>query len=432
MSRTAWHALFATLRNNWYFVAFILFVAHLTVDASGIAFTHMGKSVPFGIIWFAVAFGWPLMLCLAPPCRGLLLLPLSTREVGGVMFMLRVAVPCVALLLVAAAQLALVWVTRNGLAFPVIPMSAALAICAAFPAMVLAPFLPLPSFFWRDRDPGYARGRAAMRLAAAVAVGLVAPAVALVPVLARQFGWSYGGFLSAALGAAMAALAWGLRERIVVESMRADRATGHATAALYPRGWRGIGPLFLPACGWSAAVGILVPLTLLPLRHRLSDRALAVGELAFAGSCLAYVAMLGVQKSIRALRLLPISVGALATLLTLAVTLPSLVGLVVSFCVVDRFRPELGVPLFHTTVLWAFCMACVLMAVPSAVRFGRSSATALRGAPWSVLSWFVCSGILLTRVHLPTDMSLLLAAMISIFTSYLWLRHSVATTLVRQ
>jgi hypothetical protein len=431
MSRIAWRALFASLRNNWYFLYNILLVTELTVSVTAMALTRPHIVVPCAMIWIVFAVCWPIMLSLVPPAREFMLLPLRARDVGAVLLMLRVGVPTVAVLAVAALHVAIRTVSGDPF-FAAIPPRVALQLCAAFPPMVLVPFLPLPSLFWRDRDPLYQRGDSKIRRQAAAAILFAAPAVAIVPPLTRASNSTFGMCLSALLGIALLLVAWRQRAHVVLASFAGGGRAAAGASEPGWHGWFGFLPLLLPRIAWAAAFGLAIPLVLPSARHAAHDGNLATQTLAFFGSCMAIMVFLPLHSCVRAMRLLPVRTRTLSQVLMLAYLAPPTAALFVCIAMTMIFRPDLPVHIAHIFALWLFCVGAYAAGVPPAVRFGRTRAVGAFLFLPSAAAWYATFGIRLTGSHLPPDAWLAATALILLAASYAWLQAGMNARLAGQ
>jgi hypothetical protein len=384
---------------------------------------------PTGIVvlWFVFGVTWPIDLSLLPSFRQLLLLPLSARDVGAVLLLLRVGVPCLGLGLLMIADLALGITVIGPPAHPFRTIYVLACLSAAFPVMVLIPFLPLPGTAWRAENgyPSFGLGSKPWRIAAAGAVWLAGPAIATIPFLTMDRFRLEGAAASALIGGLLLTLAWRRREALVLASFRSDRLEAGTHAAAGRRGWSALGRWLLMRLGWSAAFGLLFPAFLLSVRHGAPDPNFLTGFVIFSGSSMAFVVFLPLLTAIRALRLLPISCGSLSVILLLGFALPPLAGML-AFLSATAFLPgHLRPAAGHSAAMALFCVACDMICIAPTISVGQRRP----GVLWLPAAAVQFVAILLI---LPSDGWLFVLSLLLLGASAAWLTRTLQITMPRR
>ncbi len=350
MSRAVWRAAFGTLRANRRLSFYYLFASFYTAQSCGLALRR-GGVVPILLLAFW-AFGWSLFSRIAPTHRELLRLPLSTRDAAAVLFVLRVLVPC-------ACVLALIPLVGQlfapGPDAPRALLALACGLCAAFPLLVLAPFLPLPRN-WREvgvtRESGDDRQLHGL---AAVALCVLAPAIAVIPLVAKRLEFREWPWFSLVLGAGLGAFAWIQRDRLARAALRSG-----ANAARQPaledgarwHGWSGFIPLSSPLMGTCGVLGLGIGLFFLfPLPTSAATTMVITLISLSTAFCARYIV-----KCARVLRLLPIGPVRLSLVLLSMLVVPTLSGGLIGATLAHVLHPE-RVAIARVEL---FCMACLL------------------------------------------------------------------------
>jgi CubicO group peptidase (beta-lactamase class C family) len=383
MSRAVWRAAFGTLRGKQRLAFYYLFAAYYTAQCVGDSYrNHIG---PGYVLFVAVvAFMWPLAARMAGAPRELLRLPLSTRDVGTVLFLLRVVAPCVCVLLMTPLIAPIFARTPYSLREQ---LALASGLCAAFPLLSLAPFLPLPRGW---REPGVTREecRPRLRWLAGVAIWLLAPALAVLPLASKRNGIALWPWLSLAIGSGLATLFWMQRERLARASF-----SGHPDDAHSPErengarwhGWSGFVPLFSPivatCCLLGLATGLFFTLSLLPG----AATAMEITLVSLSASLSAKY----ISNCARVLRLLPLSPARLSVILLAMLVLPTLAGSLLGATLAHALHPD-RLSIAHVAVFCLLSLTCNVVVFVPALRAGRLKSIGPLFAASAVLQ-FACA-----------------------------------------
>jgi hypothetical protein len=388
MSSAVWRAAFGTLRANLRLAFYYVLITVYTAESCGMLFRRRGVLAIF-LVAFWMGFGWPLFLRPAPTHRDLLRLPLSTRDAGAVLYILRVLVPCVCMILLTPVIAPMFART------PVSPrefLAIACGVCAAFPLMSFAPFLPLPAS-WRLLTGGSAESceQPALRWLAATAVWLLAPAIAVIPLVSVRAGFADWPWVSAVLGSGLAWFVWIQRERLARVTSQSAPAVGAAPGeGARWRGASGFIPLLLPLLGICCVLGLAIGLFF------------AVPVVPGAATAMV-ITLVGLSASLsakyilgcaRGLRLLPISAARLSIIMLSILVLPTLSGCLLGATLAHALHP-LRLSIAHVELLCLLSLTCnVVVSVP-ALRSARPKSIGPLLAASAVLQVV----LVLTAVH---------------------------------
>jgi hypothetical protein len=364
VSRAVWRAAFGTLRANRRLSFYYLFASFYTAQSCGLALRR-GGVVPILLLAFW-AFGWSVFSRIAPTHRELLRLPLSTRDAAAVLFVLRVLVPCacVLLLIPLVGQL-----FAPGPDAPRALLALACGLCAAFPLLVFAPFLPLPRN-WREvgvtRESGEDRQ---LHWLAAVGLCVLAPAIAVIPLVAERLGFLEWPWVSLVLGMGLASFTWIQRERLARAALRTaanavqDAARGNGARW---NGWSGFVPLVSPlvgtCCVFGLAIGLFFTIPLMP--GAVTTMVITLISLSTAFSARYIV------NCARVLRLLPISPTRLSLILLSMLVLPTLIGCLIGATLAHVLHPE-RLSIERVELLCLLSLTCNVVVFVAALRGGR-------------------------------------------------------------
>ncbi len=438
MSRAVWRATFGILRGNPLLPALLAlcsFATELPIwQAFGNDFPrnlHMDATLkPFFVlmVWVLFGVGWPAASSMFPSFRQVLQLPLAAREAGAVLLLLRVGAPAAALmstaLLFCAAQFAATGAVPD---HAVLSTSFTLGMCAAFPALMLVPFLPLPASMSGEAAGGTPFGtggrRSQMLAAAALLVG--GPALAALPAVALATYGAAGLAAPIALGLALVAIAWQRREQVVIAAFRSDR---RRAAALPPgaRGWPSVAPLLALPLLATLGAGIAVALAPPGVRGAALGN-LAAGMVALLSASIGFVWLAPLLASTRVLRLLPLRQSMLSGVFFATALLPQALCFIVAATWIVAARPAVHLPVAHTACLWLTCCALDALCVAPMVRLGRRRATFLVTFPLLAVQWSITNASFLIPIPTPPDTWLLACSAGLLALSYVWLTRTLRT-----
>jgi hypothetical protein len=337
-----------------------LFDTTFTAQTCGLLFGRRSLA-PIILLAIWIGFGWPLFLSQAPTHRELLRLPLSRRDAGAVLFLLRVILPCICVMLLTPVLAPLF--TRSPVS-PLAFVAVACGLCAAFPLMSFTPFVPSPPG-WRlasgaapesCEEPG-------LRWLAAGAVWVLAPAIAVIPFVSIRLGYADWPWLSLALGVGLAWLAWTQRERLArAASANAPEPAGgvHAADRARWQGWRGFVPLLAPIVAAAGALGLGIGLLFTLSLQPAGAAAMVLTFVALGASLSANL----ILRCIRVLRLLPIGRARLACLVLAMLCLPTIVGCLLGATLAHAWHPD-RMSVAHMTLFCLLGLTCnVVLFVP--------------------------------------------------------------------
>jgi len=363
VNRAVWRATLGTLRANGQLAYYYLLVVFYTAQTCGIALRRPGLA-PILLLAFWFGIGWPLFLRKVPTHRDLLRLPLSTRDAGSVLFLLRVIAPCLCSILV---------IPLAGQLFVQVPdaqvklLELAFGLCAALPLMALVPFLPMPRS-WREvgvkREDG---DDPRLHGLAAAALWVLAPAIAALPLVSMRSGFTAWPWISLALGMGLAGLVWTQRERLA----HAATATPCAPNSMDEEGARwhgGMGfiPLWSPLVGTCCALGVAIGLFFtLPLLPAVVD--VMMITLVASSASLSARSLLSCA---RVLRLLPISPTRLAVIMLSMLVLPTLAGCLLGATIAHALHPE-RLSILHVELACLVSLTCNIVVLIPALRWAR-------------------------------------------------------------
>jgi hypothetical protein len=412
-----WRAAIGTLRANRRLSYYYLFATFYTAQSFGIALRGRGTLPILAVAFWGLA--WSFFLRIAPAHRELLRLPLATREAATVLFILRVLLPCAcALLLIPLfGQL----FTRGSHGAREL-LELACGLCAAFPLMVFAPFLPLPRHW---REVGVTRESCAdpaLQWLAAAAAWVLAPLITVIPLVSMRAGFAQWPWVSAALALGLAWSVWSQRERLAVavpSSDHAGRRAGRATGARW-QGWSGLVPLLWPLFGACCALGLAIGLSLtLPW--------VPGAMITMVITLIALGTSLSARQTVncaRVLRLLPISPSRLSLLLLAMLVVPTLCGCLFGATLAHVLHPErlsiAQVELFCMLSLTGNAVVFVL-----ALRTGRLKPIGPRLAASAAVQVACVLGGLYFGIALPSGGWLFAACLGALLMCFWWLRWNV-------
>jgi hypothetical protein len=343
---------------------------------------------PILLLAFWCAIGWPLFLRKVPTHRDLLRLPLSTRDAGSVLFILRVVAPCLcAILVIPLAGQLFVQVPDSQLKL----LGLAFGLCAALPLMALVPFLPMPRS-WREvgvtREDG---DDPRLHGLAAAAVWVLAPAIAVLPLIAMRSGFTAWPWGSLALGMGLAGLVWTQRERLAYAALQSPRSSDsvveegarwHGAMGFIPL----LSPLIGTCCALGAAIGLSFALPLLPgVVCVMMITLVALSGSLSAKSLLSWT---------RVLRLLPINPARLSVIMLSTLVLPTLAGCLLGATVAHALHPE-RLSIAHVELACLVSLTCNVVVLIPALRRARPKSI----GPLLVASAAPQAGLVFAALH---------------------------------
>jgi hypothetical protein len=437
MSRAAWRVVLALPKGNLYHLTLFFLLAVQQTDMwVGSSFRKGVQPTILAGIWFAFAVTWPIPLSILPSFRQLLLLPLTARDAGGLMVLLRVGLPTLCLV---GSQTLWAFATSGPLCSPariVNTLCLTLSLSAAFPLMTLVPFLPLPVSAWRMQNdyPPSGHGVRRMRLFAAAAVWLGAPAIAVLPFLTLRHGVFQGTLISVSIGVVLTALAWRWREQLVVVSFQSDRATSGSSGALARpawRGWAGFVPLVLPSFRWQVVVSAATQAFAMTTWHSHGAPSFVQHSmLVMLPAILVALGFVLIVDSARALRMLPIAPAALSLVLLALLVVPAVLSNLGALATL-ALAPHAAIYTPRDAALWFLCIVAYAICLAPSIKLAhlRWQGALLCGV--MLLQACVLVPLYAAGAALPPAGWLLAAAAVLLGGSFVWLRHTLRTTIPR-
>jgi hypothetical protein len=437
VSPAAWRVVRALPRSSSYQLPLYLLLAVQQTDFwVGSSFRKGVQPTILGGIWFAFAIVWALPLSILPSFRQLLLLPLSARDAGGLMVLLRVGLPTLCLI---GSETLWAFITSFSHRLPphtIDTLCFTLSFSAAFPIMTLVPFLPMQSGVSRMANgyPGTGHGVRRMRLFAAAAVWLVAPAIAVLPFFTLPHGRVQGTLISMSIGVALTALAWSQRERIAIEAFRSDKIL--STAAARPvrmswRGWAGFVPLVLPSFRWQVVVSAATQAFAMTTWHSHGAPSFVQHSmLVMLPAILVALGFVLIVDSARALRMLPIAPAALSLVLLALLVVPAVLSNLGALATL-ALAPHAAIYTPRDAALWFLCIIVYTICLAPSIKLAhlRWQGALLCGV--MLLQACVLVPLYATGAALPPAGWLLAAGAVLLGGSFVWLRHTLRTTIPR-
>lgn len=417
MSRAVWRTALWTLRGKQRLAFYYFFTAFYTAQIIGD--THRRQiGFAYALLVAVVAFMWPMTARMVPAPRDLLRLPLSTRDVGTVLFLLRALAPGLCVLLMTPLIAPIFARTPLSLSEQ---LALAGGLCAAFPLLSLAPFLPLPRSW---REPGVTREECSpqLRWLAGGALWLLAPAVAVMPIMSVRNGFALWPWLSLTIGFGLTLLVWVQRERLASVSVAARPGAGPRATRENGARWHGssgfvplLSPLVGTCCALGLATGIFFALPLLPAAATTMVITLVALGVSLSARCIANCA--------RVLRLLPISPARLSVVFLAMLIVPTLTGCLLGATLAHLLHPE-RLSMTHLAVLCLLSLTCNVVLFVPALRSGRLKSLG-RPLAASVVAQVAC---VLTALYfgiaMPPDAWAFAAALAVLVLCLVWLNTS--------
>jgi hypothetical protein len=302
--------------------------------------------------------------------------------------------------------------------------------------LTLVPFLPLNSSPWRSMNdyPPFGHGVRQMRLFAAAAVWLVAPAIAVLPFFTLPHGRVQGTLISMSIGVALTALAWSQRERIAIEAFRSDKTL--STAAARPvrmswRGWAGFVPLVLPSFRWQVVVSAATQAFAMTTWHSHGAPSFVQHSmLVMLPAILVALGFVLIVDSARALRMLPIAPAALSLVLLALLVVPAVLSNLGALATL-ALAPHAAIYTPRDAALWFLCIIVYTICLAPSIKLAhlRWQGALLCGV--MLLQACVLVPLYATGAALPPAGWLLAAGAVLLGGSFVWLRHTLRTTIPR-